>query len=42
MTQPDMRHALLYTTIGHIVLLIVAVMELGGYFWLKLLLRVNV
>ena len=42
LTQPDMRNALLYTRIGHIVLLIVGVMELGGYFWLKLLLRVNV
>jgi tight adherence protein B len=42
LTQPDMRNALLYTTIGHIVLLTIAVMELGGYFWLKLLLRVNV
>jgi tight adherence protein B len=41
LTQPDMRNSLLYTTIGHNVLLIVAVMELGGYFWLKMLLRVN-
>lgn len=42
LTQPDMRYALLYTNIGHIVLLTIAIMELGGYFWLKLLLRVNV
>ena len=42
MTQPDMRYALLQTTIGRIVLLVVALLELGGYLWLRALLRVRV
>lgn len=42
LTQPDMSYALLHTKVGHIVLLIIALLELGGYLWLKQILRVNV
>jgi tight adherence protein B len=41
-TQAEMAHALLYTTIGHLVLLAVAVLELLGFAWVKSLLRVDV
>jgi tight adherence protein B len=41
-TQADMSHALLYTKIGHLVLVVLAVLEIGGFFWLRSLLRVNV
>jgi Flp pilus assembly protein TadB len=41
LTQPDMGHALLYTYIGHGVILAIAVMELLAFFWLKALLRVD-
>lgn len=41
-TQETMGHALLYTPIGHIVLLIVAGLETCAYFWLASLLRVKV
>jgi tight adherence protein B len=41
-TQRQYGHALLYTLIGHIVIGIIIVLELFGYFWMKLLLRVNV
>jgi Flp pilus assembly protein TadB len=40
-TQESMGHALLYTPIGHIVLLIVAGLETGAYLWLKALLRID-
>ncbi len=40
-TQETMGHALLYTTIGHIVLLIVAGLEAGAFLWLKALLRID-
>jgi tight adherence protein B len=40
-TQPDMAHALLYTYIGHGVLIAIAVMEVLAFFWLKSLLRVD-
>ncbi len=40
-TQESMGHALLYTTIGHIVLLIVAGLEAAAYLWLKALLRID-
>lgn len=41
MTQESMGHALLYTMIGHIVLIIVAVLEALAYLWLKALLRID-
>jgi tight adherence protein B len=41
-TQPDMGHALLYTWIGHMVLLVILALEVGAYFCLKAILRVNV
>jgi tight adherence protein B len=41
-TQETMGHALLYTPIGHMVMLIVAGLETGAYFWLANLLRVRV
>jgi Flp pilus assembly protein TadB len=40
-TQPDMSHALLYTFIGHGVLIAITVMEVLAFFWLKSLLRVD-
>ncbi len=42
LTQPDMRNALLHTGIGHGVLIVLAVLELAGYFWLRQLLKVSV
>ncbi len=41
-TQPEMAHALFYTAIGHIVLFIIAVLEIFAYIWLKMLLKVDV
>ncbi|MGA7202008.1 MAG: hypothetical protein WBX26_09270, partial [Candidatus Cybelea sp.] len=41
-TQASMGHALLYTPIGHMVMLIVAGLETGAYFWLASLLRIKV
>jgi tight adherence protein B len=41
-TQQTMANALLYTLIGHIVLLIVAGLEVAAYLWLKALLRIDV
>jgi tight adherence protein B len=41
-TQENMGHALLYTPIGHVVMLIVAGLETGAYFSLASLLRIKV
>ncbi|MFY9738953.1 MAG: type II secretion system F family protein, partial [Candidatus Cybelea sp.] len=41
-SQDTMGHALLYTPIGHIPLLVVAGLETGAYFWLASLLRIKV
>ncbi len=41
-TQAEMGHALLATGIGHMVLALLALLELGGYLWLKKILKVNV
>lgn len=41
-TQADMAHSLLFTSIGHIVLVTLAALEIAGYFWLTSILRVNV
>lgn len=41
-TQESMANALFYTLIGHIVLAIVAGLEVGAYLWLKALLRIDV
>lgn len=41
-TQPEMGHALLQTTIGHIVIVILAALEIGGFFWLRQMLRLAV
>ncbi len=41
-TQQAMANALLYTMIGHIVLAIVAGLEVAAYLWLKALLRIDV
>jgi tight adherence protein B len=41
-TQQQMANALFYTLIGHIVLAIVAGLEVGAYLWLKGLLRIDV
>ncbi|MGA8575539.1 MAG: type II secretion system F family protein [Candidatus Cybelea sp.] len=40
-TQESMGHALLYTTIGHGVMLIVAILEVCAYLCLKALLRID-
>lgn len=42
MTQPEMNHGLIYTPIGHTVLLIVLVLEILGIFTLNRILKVNV
>ena len=42
MTQANMAHALFYTAIGHIVLLVISGLELFGYFWVTKLLQVEV
>jgi tight adherence protein B len=41
-TQPDMAHALFYTWLGHIVLIIIAVLEFLSFLWVKKILRVDV
>lgn len=41
-TQPDMGHALLYTGIGHVVILVIIILEAVAFVWLRGLLRVNV
>jgi tight adherence protein B len=41
-TQETMAHALLYTFLGHIVILIIIGLEIGAYFWLRMILKVNV
>jgi tight adherence protein B len=41
-TQETMGHALLYTPIGHMTMLVVAGLETGAYFWLANLLRIKV
>jgi tight adherence protein B len=41
-TQGNMGHALLYTPIGHMVMLIIAGLETAAYFWLASLLRIKV
>jgi Flp pilus assembly protein TadB len=41
-TQQHMGYALMYTLIGHIVLIVVAVLEVLAYLWLKSLLKVDV
>jgi tight adherence protein B len=40
-TQESMGHALLYTAIGHVVIIIVAILETLAYLWLKALLRID-
>jgi tight adherence protein B len=42
MTQPDMSHGLLYTPVGHIVFLIIIVLEVLGIFSLNRILQVNI
>jgi tight adherence protein B len=42
LTQPQMASALFNTTIGHIVLIIIFVLEFFAFIWLRSLLRVNV
>lgn len=42
LTQPEMSHGLLYTPTGHIVLLIIAVLETLGILTLNRILKVNV
>ena len=37
-----MGHALLFTGPGHIVLIALAVLEAGGYLWLKNIMRMDV
>jgi tight adherence protein B len=41
-TQQDMSHALFFTWLGHIVLLIILVFEGLGFFWVRRILRVDV
>lgn len=41
-TQAQMGHALLYTMIGHIVLVVISVLEILGFFWVRRILRVDV
>jgi Flp pilus assembly protein TadB len=41
-TQPEMSHALFFTGLGHIVLIVIAVFEMLGLFWVKSILRVDV
>jgi Flp pilus assembly protein TadB len=41
-TQPDMSHALFYTWLGHIVLIVIAVFEILAFFWVRRILRVDV
>ena len=41
-TQPEMSHALFFTFLGHIVLIVISVFEILGFFWVKRILRVDV
>lgn len=41
-TQPEMSHGLLYTPVGHVVLIIILVLEALGIFTLNRILKVNV
>ena len=41
-TQPEMSHALFYTWLGHILLIIIAVFEFLSFLWVKKILRVDV
>lgn len=41
-TQPEMSHALFFTGLGHIVLIVIAVFELLSFVWVKRILRVDV
>jgi tight adherence protein B len=41
-TQPDFGNALLYTFIGHLVMIVIIFLELAGFFWLKYILRLDV
>jgi tight adherence protein B len=41
-TQADMAHALFFTMLGHIVLIVIAVFELLSFVWVKRILRVDV
>jgi Flp pilus assembly protein TadB len=41
-TQPEMSHALFFTGLGHIVLIVIAVLELLSFVWVKKILRVDV
>ncbi|HVN68605.1 MAG TPA: type II secretion system F family protein [Candidatus Binatia bacterium] len=41
-TQPDMSHALFFTGLGHIVLLIIAIFEVVGFVWVRKILQVDV
>jgi Flp pilus assembly protein TadB len=41
-TQQQMAHALLFTWIGHIVLIVIALLEGFAFLWLRSLLKVNV
>lgn len=42
LTQPQMANALFFTWIGHIVLLVILLLEFFAYIWLRNLLKVNV
>jgi tight adherence protein B len=39
--QPPMGHALLFTSVGHVVIMILAGLELVGFVWLRRILRVD-
>jgi Flp pilus assembly protein TadB len=41
-TQEAMGHALLYTFIGHGVLIAIAVLEIVGFVWVRKILQVDV
>ena len=41
-TQAQMGNALLHTGLGHWVLITIALLETGGYLWLKQILKVNI
>jgi tight adherence protein B len=41
-SQPTMGHALFFTGPGHIVLIALAVLEAGGYLWLKRIMRMDI
>jgi|SRR5579862_1299182 len=41
-TQAEMGHALLYTAIGHMVIAVIAVLEVLGFLWVRKILQVDV